>query len=80
MLLKGSSSVGPEILLLSSFLYFSFSLKDKMIQLAEPGSSLNTHSLKFKGDSTPFPDPPDMVRRQQKIIARYYSYQLTAIG
>jgi hypothetical protein len=43
-------------------------------------SSLDTHSLKSEGDSTPFPDPPNMVRRQQKITARYYPYQLTAIG
>jgi hypothetical protein len=34
------------------------------------------HSLKSKGDSTPFPDP-DMVRRQQKTTPRYYPYQLT---
>jgi uncharacterized membrane protein YjdF len=32
---KRSSRVGPEILLLSSPLYFSFSHKNKMIQLAE---------------------------------------------
>jgi hypothetical protein len=36
-LLKESSNVGLEILLLSLSLYFSFSLKSKMIQLAEPG-------------------------------------------
>jgi hypothetical protein len=34
---KRSYRVGPKILLLSSSLYFSFSLKSKMIQLAKPG-------------------------------------------
>jgi hypothetical protein len=34
---KRSSRVGSESPLLSSFMYFSFSLKSNMIQLAEPG-------------------------------------------